>query len=278
MTEQVAPVAEETPAPENRQTDIIETPAVEANTAAEHLSPKYAALARREKAIRTQQMQLQKERDAFKAEMEQIKSSYVPKNQLKDLLVQDPSQIGLSQEDLLNLALNQPTQESQFARSLESKIQQLEEKLASYETKANDRTQQAYEQAVNQIRSEAKVLIDSDPRFETVKEEGAHEAVVELIRQMYDENNVLLSVDEAAQQIEDHLLEKAIKLAGLKKVKERLNPPQAPEQPGEQKPQIEATQGAKTLTHATSASTKKPLTEKERIERAILAFSGQLPQ
>lgn len=275
-TTQAAPAAQPTaPAEGQRQPDTGEIPKAEAIAKDDPLSPKYAAIARREKMIRDQQRQLQREREALKAQESQYKTDYVPKSSLRDMLLKDPTQLGVTHEELLNLALNQPTPESRQTTLLEQKLQELENKIAQNENQVADRTKQAYEQAVNQIRTEAKLVVDSDPRFETIKERGAHDAITDLIVQTYEDSpedaKVLLSVEEAATEVENYLIEEGIKMANLKRVKEKLSP--APEVPA-QKPEIKPV--AKTLTHAVSAQTPNRLTDKQRRERAVMAFRGQL--
>jgi hypothetical protein len=86
--------------------------------------------------------------------------------------------------------------------------------------------------------------------------------------------------------VEEHLLEQALKMAGLKKVKGKLAPaeveattlsdavkkvattvtPQAQKQ----------NQTLKTLTNATQATTSAPRTEAERKARAIARMRGEL--
>ncbi len=244
----------------------------------EQLSPKFAALARREKALRSKWLQkeaeLKAKEDSLNAKFAEYESSYVPKSSIKERLEKDPlgfiTENGLTYDQLTQQALNP---QEVMIQKLEAKIAALESKTNESLTKAEEHQKKAYEQAVNQIRTEVKVLIDSDPAFETIKETDNAEAVVELIRETFDKEGVLLSHQEAAEEVETYLIEQGEKMARLKKVQQKLAPqPQAEEKLAE--PQ--KSHPMKTLTHATVAAASKPLSAMDRIERAKLAFKGQL--
>lgn len=263
---------------QNRQIPLVEGQQPQGEAAPEALSPKFAALAKKEKELRSRVQALKAEQDAIKAEKEAFKakqaeyeSSYVPKAKLKDLITQDPGSLGLTQEELLNLALNGPKPENALEQKLMAKIQELEEKQAKSASDIESQQTKAYERAVNQVRTETKALVESDERFETIKATNSVDSVVELIKKTFDEEEILLSVEDAAQQVEDYLVEQALNLAQLKKIKEKLAPKPA-EQP--QAPPKQP-QTMNTLTHAVNATTK-PLTADGRRERAILAFQGKL--
>lgn len=257
----------------DRQPDGVEAPAVEATPKDEKLSSHYANLARKEKALRAEQERNKAEKASLDAQRSEYQTNYVPKNQLKDLLLKDPTQFGITAEDLLNAGLNGPTPQNQENAALHKRIEALENQLKQTTEETKTHQNQAYEGAVNQIRSEAKLMIDSDPRFETVKERKMEEAIVELITQTWNEQNKMLSVEDAATEIENYLIEEGVKFANLPKVKQKLSPPveiPAEKPAAPQKPQM------KTLTHSVSTSGNQTLTDKQRRERAVAAFRGQL--
>lgn len=259
-----------------RQTNTIE-PNLPAEAAPEEklLSPQHAALARKEKALRLQAQQIKAERDALKAKESEYQTSYVSKADLQRRLAEDPMSVmgeyGLTSDQIAEAVLNQPGPESQLIKKLEAKIKALEEGQTKQKTEIEERQTQAYNQALNQIRNDAKLLIDSDASFETIKETNSTEAVVELIREQFEADGTLLSIEDAAKAVEEHLIEEAYKMSRLKKVQQRLSPPIEAEQPQPQKPIL------RTLTNAQTASTPTGrLTEKQRVERAKLAFKGLL--
>lgn len=255
------------------QPSTIETPVEE--TKQDALSPKYAALARQEKAMRGRAQQLKAREDAIKAKEAEYSTSYVSKSDLAKRISENPlavmGEYGLTAEQLTQLALNPPAPESLEIQKLKAKFEALEGKQSETLTNLEKQQQQAYDQAVNQIRNDAKFLIDADENFETIKETNSVEAVVELIKETFDQTGDILSVQEAAKEVENYLIEEALKMARLKKVAEKLAPPI------ESKQQLipKQNQPLRTLTHTVSASTK-PLSSKDRVQRAILAFKGEL--
>lgn len=76
-----------------------------------------------------------------------------------------------------------------------------------------------------------------------------------------------MTVEEAAQAVEEHLAEEALRLAKLKKITAKLQAP-APKSP-EQKPAAPTQQPPKTLSN--QMDSPKPMSARER---AILAFKG----
>lgn len=268
------------PAQPQRQIPTLEDPKVDAEVPAQSKEPdisaKLAMLARKEKAMRAElqaeKEALRAEREAFKSTQDEYKTKYIPK---EDLL-KDPFSIlnkeGLDYSKLTEMMLNGPTPTEQQVSSLVTRIQELEAKLDKQASAATETQTKAYEQAVNSIRNEAKVLIDSDPAFSTIKDTESIEAVVELIKQTHASTGLIMTTKDAANEVEQYLIDEAVKMASLEKVKQKLTPQQeqAVQQP--QKASSERPQQMKTLTNAVSASSK-PLTAKER---AVLAFKGQL--
>lgn len=259
-------------APQLTEGTATSTPETQAATD-KQISPQYAALARQQRAIRKQQQELQAERERLKQEAEAYKKDYVPVSKLKE----DPLSVlieqGLTHEQIMELALSQQDPNSQLARQFDSKIRSVEEKLSAYEKQQQEKQEREYQQAVDRVRNEVTDIVDASTEYELIKANEAQEAVVSLIEETFKESGKLLTAADAAKQVEDYLLEQAEKLAKLEKVKARLNP--APETATQQAPAAKA-QPQKTLTHALTATPSKPLTAKERRERAIAAFRGGL--
>lgn len=236
----------------------------------ESLSPKYAQYARKEKALRSKIEEIRAREEAVKAKEAEFESSYVPKATLAERFKKDAlglaNEFGVSYDEIAAQALTQPDPAIQ---KLLQKIEQLEAKTNQNLSRQDDQQKRAYDQAVNQIRTDAKLLIDSDAAYETIQSTGNVEAVVELIKETYEKEGTLLSVEDAAKEVENYLLEEALRLAQLRKVQERMKP-QAPVE--EVKLPAAEKLPMKTLTNAQMA-TSKPMSRKER---AILAFKGEL--
>lgn len=261
------------------------------------LSSQYAQLARKERALRQQAQEMKQREAALKAREEalapkaaQPSPAVDPRDEFKAMFKKDPmkalSELGMSYDELTEASLNAPDPKQM---QLMSVIERLEAKIASLEDgqKKTVKTfeesqQQAYKQAVNQIKADAKKLVYSGDTYETIKATNSVDDVVDLIETTFKDGmgdeyppGTLLSVDEAARIVEDYLTEEAVKLAKLKKIQEKIKPvtsasaPAAPAKSSADAPK-QPQQTAKTLTNAQTAS--RPLTARER---AIAAFRGE---
>ncbi len=253
-----------------------------------NLSSEYAQLARKEKALRAQAMQVKAQNDALAAREAAIKAkeaelhgdSYIPKDRLSKDTIRVLEEAGISYEQLTQEMLNAPSQE---ARQQAQVIAKLEAKLAAIEEGQNkiskgieESQSNAYKQAVNQIRNEAKQMVYATPDFETIKETNSVEDVVELITKTFEKDGILLTVEEAAKAVEDHLYEEAFKLTKLSKIQKRLaanavaTAPSTPSSKQAESPSSKPTT-MKTLTNKDGSARKLSASE-----RAVLAFKGEL--
>jgi len=252
---------------------VTETPNT-TTTAPQQDNERFAQLARKEKALRMQAKQIQEQKAAWEAE----KSKYVQPSSLKDKFLKNPQSLGLSYEDIAQAYLNQPTPENQKFQALQQEIENLKNGQQQVLSQAEQASKKAYETAVKQLTREVGMLVDGDEAYETIKATSNQEAVVALIEETYKEDGVLMTAEEAAKQIEEYLLEEAVKLSSLKKVQSRLKPA-IEEASTEQAPQkqvpAQQQQQTKTLTNAI-VQASKPLSGREKRERAILAFQGKL--
>lgn len=249
--------------------------AEDANTAqqAPATNPQMEAFARKERQLRKMQMDLQAEKARIEQEAAKYKTDYLPKSRLQEDPMAVLSELGYDRNKLSELLLNEPDVNDPVVRRFQSKIQAMEQKIADAERRQQEATAQQYEQAKKQIATEASLLIDSDPEFQTIKEAGAADAVTELIISEFNETGVLMNVREAAMKVEEYLVEEASKLARLSKIQQKLAPTQAPQKQAETSQQ----QGLKTLTqNLTTGNAPKKLTDAERRARAMLAFQGKL--
>lgn len=256
-------------------------------TKVDPLSSQYAMLARKEKALRAKQQQMEqsiKQREeALKAReselltknTQQDMSSYISKDKIKQQTLQVLAEAGVSYDELTQQILNQtptdPRTEAHISR-LEAQIKKLEEANETSQKSQTKQQQDAYEAAVRQIRTDAKKLVHTDPSYEMIKSTGSVNDVVDLIEKTYAQDGIVLSVEDAAAEVEEYLAEEAVKLARLSKIQNRLKPVakattnsnvQSPQTPKQQQPM-------KTLTNASASS--RPLSARER---AMLRFKGE---
>lgn len=266
------------------------------------LSPQFAVLARKEKALRAEIQKLNAERAAFKAERAAAvptppvstfdESKYIP----KDRLLNDPvavfEETGLSGEELAQRILNY----KQVDPAVASHIAKLEAKLAKLEA-TQDETRKtiessqntAYEQAIAAIKYEAEELINSDPEFQTIKSTGQTDEVVNLIKEVHAKGlpgkykaGTLLTVEAAARLVEDELVNQWVeqyeKLSQLEKIKARLS------RDKQQVAKPSTSQGTQAQpASATTQNTTRTLTNSmpngakmSARDRAIAVFKGEL--
>lgn len=282
-----------TPAASTLEAAVTETSAPVAEAAKEEaLSPRFAALARQQKQLRLQQEQVKAQEASVQKQLDEMKSKYetdyIPKSRFSNDLYGALSDAGINQEQLLQY-LNNPANNDPGYRALQAKITELESKVQEPMKMIEAEKSQAYKNAVEQLRQETVALVDTDTKFELIKNLGFSEEVVKTIEEEFKKTNRVMKPAEAAEKIENDLLEVILECAKLPKIQQKLMPvvepvaeeiPVAPKKLGlqiekKQAPQ-QAQQPIKTLTNAATSTPSKPLSAREKRERAILAFKGQL--
>lgn len=263
------------------------------------LSSQYAALARREKALRAKAMQqeqsLKAREDALKAKEAELSarssspsfdpSKYVSREELR----RDPFAIlaneNLTYEQLTEMAMNAPKPEQVAYQNemaaLKAELKALKDEQANTRKSIEERESEGYKAAVNQIRFDVKSLVNKDPAFETIKVTGQAEEVVKLIESVYKEGmgddypkGTLLDVYEAAKMVEDEVAENLYKWSSqASKVKSRFQQAPASSAPAPKSATSQPSSNGqmKTLTNQMNAS--RQLSARDR---AILAGKGQL--
>jgi hypothetical protein len=246
---------------------------------------RFAQIARQERQLRAKiqqaNIQLKQREEALKVREAALTpstqfdpSKYVERERIKQDALTVLEESGVQYDALTQQILNrQPTDPRVM-----SSLQQLQEKqakidamLANLEKTQQQRDVEARQAAIKQIRNDAKQLVYTDPEFETVKAMNAVKDVVELIERTYDKDGVILSVEEAAKEVENYLVEEAMKITQIGKIKKRMAAANASQLKSDTKtPQSQQPQ-MKTLTNATSST--RPLTARER---AIAAMEGRL--
>ncbi len=244
--------------------------------------PREEMFARKERQLNQMRQQLKQQEAAMAAKYAKYDTDYIPKSRLLEDPLSVLNENGHDYNKLTELMLNQPNQNDPTVRALRAEIKAIAEKQAAAERAQEAAVSQQFEQAKKQIDTEAKMLIDSDPEFETTKAQGMQEAVTEYIIEKFNETGVLMDVREAALKVEDALIKEGLKFAQLAKIQAKMasNASQA----AAAAPAVTAPKAAykqphismKTLTHSATVSTGRNSGEKERIARAMAAFHGQL--
>lgn len=253
------------------------------------LKRQFEQLARQERLLRqkaTQQQQEIKAREdalsareaALNAKSTEDRSNYVSRDRVKQDALSVLAEAGVSYEDLTQQIISQvptdPRVNATISR-LEAKIQELEGKTQAFETNSKQAQAEAYQSAVRQLETDTKQLIKADPvSFEAIsKTPGADKEVVKLIEAVWQKDGVLMSVEEAANEIENELVERSMKsYTQIEKLKKRIQESSTKAIVEEKTAQNPKTQSPmKTLTN--NVSSTRQLSAKER---AMLAFKGEL--
>lgn len=258
---------------------VPQTPAPEAQAPKrEAITPDMRShLARKERALFEQRRAIEQERKALEAHRAEIEQARA----WKERLTKDPYQVmleaGLTSDQATALMLNQPNPQDQNLQLLQSELKRTRDELEAMKTGQSTAADQQREAAKKQIFHDVTQLVDAEPdKFETLKFYGdsAKQTVVELIEQVFDQQGYIMDTDQAIQEVEEYLFEEALKTANLKKIKAKLTPTQVAAQSEQAQPQTQKPT-ISTLSNRL-APTAKRLTEKERRERAILAYQGKL--
>lgn len=275
---------------QNTTIEAVETPEAPAEPATEDttLSPHYAALARKERALRAKvaaqhadikakEASIAEREKAIAAKEAEYSTDYIRKSKFKE----DPWSVmadeGVTYDELTQRALTQQSQDPAVKAALarmEAQVNALKEEQANSRKLYQESQAQSYQQALNQITLEAKDLVKNDPAFEAIRETGSVKDVVQLIEKTFEQEGRLMTVEEAAREVEEYLVDETLKLTRLQKIQQRLkqNAAKAASTTTNQQPQSETKQPQlKTLTNA--AGTTRQLSARER---AMLAFKGEL--
>lgn len=230
------------------------------------------AFALKERQLHAQRKALMAEKAELQKKIAEYETGYIPRNRLKEDPYGALEESGVDYELLTQQLMNAP--QDPASKAMLAHIKKLEAKINETQTAAQQAQERQYNEAVKQITNEAKMLIDSDERFETIKAKGMHEAVVELIKETFESEGYLMDTDEAAQKIEDYLVEEGLSFASLKKVQAKMAPKAAEvPAPAQQK----QTGPITTLTNRLDAEVpRKGSSDKERRARALAAFKGEL--
>lgn len=230
----------------------------------DQFSKKFAALSRKEKAMREREDQYSRKIEDLERRLEEMSRKPEPEKKpeipLEWRLKQNPlkalEEMGLGYDQLTELALNDgkltPDLQMQLIRSelendYKSKFEELENRLQERE---EAETEAKYENAKNNFMSEIESKVASDSRFELINSSNGEELVYNVIEEHYNETGNILEIDEAAQAVEEYLEAEVEKMLKLEKVSRKLG--RVAEEPFEPK-----RQSSPTLSNAHSAQAYK---------------------
>ncbi len=235
--------------------------------------PRLEAMARKERQFHKMRKEIEAEKASWKTKQADYESNYIPKSRLAEDPLTVLTEAGISYDKLTEILLNSPNSNDPTIRALRAEISSIKSAQDAANKQQEQMQTQQYNQALKQISNDVKMLVDSDANFETIKETNMQDAVVELITQTFDNDGVLMNIEDAAKEIEEHLMAEALKMSKLKKLQPKLKTEQPVSAPVKQQ-QLQTT--PRTLTNTVSAQSPVRTSEKERIARAMAAFKGEL--
>lgn len=260
-----------TPTPAAVAVEAVKQP--DTAVAATTPDPRLEAMARKERQFHKLRKEIEAEKAGWKTKQADYESNYVPKSRLAEDPLAVLTEAGISYDKLTEILLNSPNSNDPTIRAIRSEIKALKDAQEASSKRQQESQDQQYQQALKQISTEVKLLVDSDANFETIKETGMQDAVVELIEQTFNSSGILMDIEEAAKEIEEHLMTEAIKMSKLKKLQPKLKTETPVSAPVKQQ-QLQTS--PRTLTNTVSAQSPQRTSEKERIARAMAAFKGEL--
>jgi hypothetical protein len=223
----------------------------------EQFDSKFAALSRREKALREREAELEQR---YGNREKEVPLEYkLKQNPLKAL-----EEMGLSYDKLTELALNdgQLTPDMQMKLMRDELEDDYRSKFEALEKRLNDKEVADEESRYNSVKENFMGEIDyfvknNKDSYEFVDHNQAKEVVYDVIEEHYNETGRILDIKDAVDAVESYLEEEAEKLFQLNKIKSRFEPNRTPE------PEETPRQSQTTLSNAHSAQAQ------ERVARTL---------
>ena len=298
MTDQEAPAIAEGTEP-SLPAEAVAPPATDAPATAPEQQPgesdsahrrRLIEAARIEKRARAERMAAERARAEAQAQaqqLEQFRQQYAEMQRRMEQwegkrtnALRDPmglmAELGLDLDTIVRAHLDEAPTPDVLMRDLEnrskSEVEQIKAELAKLreEQQAKEQRAQAQEaeRAAMALRTEIQQVIQSDPdKYELTAALGQEGEVFELMRLAYQQQGTILPVAQAAEMIENFLLDQAKQAARAKKVAALFQPreqPAAPPQAGKPAPQAKQQSDARepkasaTLTDRLATSPAQP--------------------
>lgn len=209
----------------------------------DQFAPKFAALSRKEKALRQREEQLEARLAELEEKTKNLDSEYGGYKNIKNRLQTEPLKVmeesGLTFDELTKMILENdgaPTPDMQikhlreeldgkYSKELEALKQELKEKEEQSQ-------QKQYQDTIEDYMVElGEHISDNSDRYEMIKASDAVDLVYQVVEEHYNETGKILSNDEACEHVENYLLEEAKKYLNLSKVKSLLGSEEPTEKP-----------------------------------------------
>ena len=244
----------------------------------DQMGSRFAALARREKALVDRERQMKTDYEAKEAAWKEKDEKYSSYSGMDEALKEDPlkwlESKGLSYSNLTDRALGIEAEEQSY--DPRSEIQALRDELKQRDEASEQSKKDAEEQAVkdreaqglSDYRGQIDTVVDDNEKYELINIKGAKDDVVQTAIEYYNKFQKLLSAEEAADMVEEYLTTEAQKYMKANKfTKKELDMNEALEA---NSPSLQANV-PKTLTNSNSSgnnpiapqTTRRRMTEEE---------------
>lgn len=248
--------------------ETAETPPPEESI---RLAPKLSALARKEQEQRRKEQAFSQRERAFAEKLakadkfEQLQAKIAA----KDYSAAD--ELGLTYDEYTKYLIDKQSS----SNPEEQRYRSLEERQKALETAQEEQTVKEYQQNQALWKAEISKVVDENPEFSTIKELGLQNVVLQHVNDSFDEDNVELTVEQAAKEIEDALVQRAEKFASVSKIKNKFQ--EAPKVMGPPKTSAKTITQNMTVTSKTTPATKPfhMMSETEQWEEATRRVQAQ---
>ena len=200
----------------------------------DQFASKFAALSRKEKALRERESEYESKFEEMERQLaEYEQSNQEPEVDWEHMLRNDPlgalEEAGLGYDKLTELALNDGklTPDMQLAAMRQEVENDYQRKFEELENRLNEKEQSEVESYYDNVQEgfqdEIVGVVHSDPeRYELVQASEADGLIYDVIEEHYNETGRVLEIEEAADAVESYLEEEAGKLMKLRKISGRL--------------------------------------------------------
>lgn len=255
-------------------TESSDIPQEEIKKQPDRHASRFAALAKREKAIVAEEARIK----ALAEEVHGKASKYQTWEQVLSKAKENPVEVlkaaNISYDELTRFILNDNKPDpdrklEELNKRIEEVNETIKKKDEELERKELEANKKYVDQVIESYRGEVDAHISGNPEeYELIVANNSQHEVFSLIELWFEKTGEVLSPEKAAKMVEEQLLEETKKILGLKK----LQPLIKPEEPQKPAPTF-AREKPKTLTNNMTAESSgkdnnKALTREERLEKA----------
>ena len=220
---------------ETQEETSQESSSEESSQKEDEFSSKFAALSRKEKAIRDRESDYEAKMAEYEEKLAEMnrEPEKEPELPLEYRLQKNPietlEELGLSYEQLTDIVLNDgkistdmqlKLMRQDIDKKYEGKLEKLEREL---EERDKNQEQQKYDEAVDNFKFQLDDFVATNEDYELIQANDASSLVFEVIEEHYNDTGRVLDMKEAADSVESHLetelrkvLEKSKKLGQWK--------------------------------------------------------------